>query len=157
VQQVNVSEPAKLDEDVTLSYRMSIPRYAEALPKSLRFYPFGSGRSYTETYASLSERRFDLLISNPWVNRHEFRYALPVGFEIPELPSDLNEETPFGRLRMSHRIENGKLICRAEVALTQTRIKASDYAAFRAFMGRLDRAFSRRLIASASRGQTAQK
>ena len=81
----------------------------------------------------------------------------PAGFSAPELPPDLNEETPFGRMRISHRIENGKLICRAEVALTQTRIKASDYPAFREFMGHLDRAFSRRLLASASRGQTAQK
>jgi hypothetical protein len=55
---------------------------------------------------------------------------------------------------MSHRIENGKLICRAEVALTETRIKASDYPAFRAFM---DQAFSRRLVSGATPGQTAQK
>ncbi len=157
VQQVSLTDPGKLDQDVTLSYWMSIPRYAEALPKSLRFYPFGSGRSYLETYASLSERRFDLLISNPWVNRYEFQYALPAGFSAPELPPDLNEETPFGRMRISHRIENGKLICRAEVALTQTRIKASDYPAFRAFMGRLDQVFSRKLVSGATPRQTARK
>jgi tetratricopeptide (TPR) repeat protein len=157
VQQVSLTDPGKLDEDVTMSYRMDVPRYAEVLPRSLRFYPLGSGRTFTESYAPLSERHYDLLLSGPWVNRYEFVYALPAGFTVPELPADLKEETPFGRVRMWHRIENGRLVCRAEVALTQTRIKTNEYSSFRAFLQRLDQAFARKLVASSTLGQTARK
>ncbi len=157
VQQVNLTDPGKLDEDVTLSYQMAVPRYAEVLPRSIRFYPFGSGRSFTEAYGPLSERHYDLLLSGPWVNRYEFVYSLPAGFTVPELPADLREETPFGRVRMWHRMENGKLVCRAEVTLTQTRIKTNEYSSFRAFLRQLDQAFARKLVASSSLGQTAQK
>ncbi|HZH04675.1 MAG TPA: DUF3857 domain-containing protein, partial [Myxococcaceae bacterium] len=79
-QEVSLSNVQALDEDVTLSYRMRIPRYAEQLPRALRFNPFGAGRTYAQTFAPLSERRFDLVLPGPWVNRFSFRYALPAGF-----------------------------------------------------------------------------
>jgi len=155
VQQVSLNDPANLDEDVMLNYQMNVPRYAEAGPKALRFFPFGSGRAYTETYAPLSERRYDVVLPQPWLTTYEFQYALPTGFTA-ELPPDLKEETPYGKLRIWHRMENGKIVSRAEVAVTQTRIKASEYGAFRAFLGRLDQAFARKIFAGAV-GQTARK
>jgi hypothetical protein len=75
---------------------------------------------------------------------------------MAELPPDLSEETPFGRIRISHRMENGHLVSRCEVALTRTRITTSEYPAFRAFLRQLDQAFSRKLVASGNLGQTAQ-
>jgi transglutaminase-like putative cysteine protease len=157
VQQISFNDSSTLDEDVTMSYRMNVPRYAEVLPKSIRFYPFGSGRTFTESYGTLSERHYDLFLSSPWVNRYDFEYSLPTGFRVGELPADVKEETPFGRLRIWHRIENGKLVSRGEVALTRTRIKTNEYPAFRAFLRRLDQAFSRKLVASANAAETAQK
>ena len=155
VEQVNLSHAAQLDEDVTMSYRMRVPRYAEVLPSSLRFYPFGSSRSFTETYAGLSDRHYDLVLASPWVNRYEVEYSLPDSFGAPELPPDLTEETPFGRVHIWHRLEGGKLVIRGEVALTRTRIKTGEYAAFRAFLRQLDQAFSRKLVVSAE--HTARK
>ncbi len=157
VQQISFNDSSTLDEDVTMSYRMNVPRYAEVLPKSIRFYPFGSGRSFTESYGTLSERHYDLFLSSPWVNRYDFEYSMPRGFGVPELPADVKEETPFGHLKIWHRIEKGKLVCRGEVALTRTRIKTNEYPAFRAFLRRLDQAFSRKLVASANAAETAQK
>jgi len=157
VQQVSLTDPGKLDEDVNMSYRMDVPRFAEVLPSSIRFYPFGSGRTFTESYGPLSERHYDLFLSGPWVNRYQFQYSLPTGFGVPELPQDVKEETPFGRLRIWHRMERGKLVCRAEIALTKTRIKTDEYPAFRAFLRRLDQAFSRKMVAGSNLGQTAKK
>ena len=157
VQQVSLTDPSKLDEDVNMSYRMDVPRFAEVLPSSIRFYPFGSGRTFTESYAPLSERHHDLFLSGPWVNRYQFQYSLPTGFGVPELPQDVKQETPFGHLRIWHRMERGKLVCRAEIALTKTRIKTDEYPAFRAFLGRLDQAFSRKMLAGSNLGQTAKK
>jgi hypothetical protein len=57
-------------------------------------------------------------MSSPWVNRFAFRYTLPPGYTVAELPPTLEEETPFGRVRLTYRQEEGKLLCEGEVALT---------------------------------------
>jgi tetratricopeptide (TPR) repeat protein len=157
VQDVRLSDLGNLDSDVSLKYQLNVPRYAEALPHSLRFYPFGSARSYAQTYALLAERKYDLVLQHPWVNQYVFTYRLPDGFTPLELPADLTEETPYGRMRISHRIEGGKLVSRGEVALTKTRIQSGEYGPFRAFLGRIDQAFSRKIHIAARSGQTAQR
>src|SRR5262249_33448008 len=74
---------------------------------------------------------------------------------VPELPPDLTQESPFGWVRIWHRLEGGKLVSRGEVALSRTRIKTTEYGAFRTFLRQLDQAFSRKLVVSAE--HTAQK
>lgn len=150
VKAMTISEPSQLDSDVKLGFELQVPRYAEVLPQGLRFFPFGSGRTYTQAYAPLAERKFDLVMSGPWVNTFTFRYELPRGLAVTELPPEVREDTPFGRLRMRHRVEDGKLVCEAEVAFTVARVKVSDYPAFRAWLGRVDQAFARRLFAGAA-------
>ena len=145
VQDVKLNDTTHLDDDVKVDFRMAIPRYAEALPGQLRFLPFGTGRAYTQTYAPLAERRFDLVMNGPWVNRFAFRYTLPPGYSVAELPATLQEETPYGRVRLSYKQEGQQLTAEGEVALTAARVKADDYAAFRAFLGRVDQGFARKV------------
>ena len=157
VQDVKLNDTTRLDEDVQVDFRMSIPRFAEALPGQLRFLPFGTGRSYTQTYASLAERRFDLVMNSPWLNRFTFRYTLPQGYSVAELPPEHQEETPFGRVRLTYRQEGNQLICDGEVSLSAARVKAEDYAAFRAFLGRVDKGFSRKVTLRGSPSPTAER
>lgn len=157
VRDVSLNDTTRLDEDVKVDFRMSIPRFAEALPGQLRFLPFGTGRAYTQTYAALAERRFDLVMNGPWVNRFTFRYALPAGYSVAELPSPLQEETPFGRVQLTYKQEGQSLVCDGEVALTAARVKAEDYAAFRAFLGRVDQGFSRKATLRGPASPTAQR
>ncbi|WP_395817636.1 DUF3857 domain-containing protein [Archangium minus] len=145
VHDVKLNDTTRLDDDVQVDFRMAIPRFAEATPGLLRFLPFGTGRAYTQSYASLAERRFDLVMNSPWVNSFTFRYTLPQGYSVAELPPNHQEETPFGRVRLSYRQEGNQLICDGEVAMTAARVKADDYAAFRAFLGRVDQGFSRKV------------
>ena len=86
VDKVSISDPNRLDQDVTLDYELSIPRYAEVGGDTLRFLPFGSGRAYVETYAGLAERRGDLVLDGPSVSRFTFRYRLPSGWSVDALP-----------------------------------------------------------------------
>ncbi|WNG24156.1 DUF3857 domain-containing protein [Cystobacter fuscus] len=157
VRDVKLNDTTRLDDDVKVDFRMAIPRFAEAIPGQLRFLPFGTGRAYTQTYASLAERRFDLMMSGPWVNRFTFRYTLPAGYSVAELPPTLQEETPFGRVRLTYKQEGQQLVCDGEVALTSARVKADDYAAFRAFLGRVDQGFSRKVTLRGPASPTAQR
>jgi hypothetical protein len=149
VAEVSVSDPGDVDRDLTWRYQLDVPHYAEALaPAALRFLPFsGLGGSYLQTYAQLAERRFDLILTRPWVNEISVRFTLPTGYLLPDMPPNIDEETKFGHLRISYQWAEGTLSCHAEVALTGTRIKPEDYSGFRAFMSRVDQALSRKVVA----------
>ncbi|MBI3185429.1 MAG: DUF3857 domain-containing protein [Myxococcales bacterium] len=147
VKEMSISDPTKLEEGVGLSFALEVPRYAEAPPGALRFHPFGSGRSYTQTYAPLSERKFDLVLSGPWTNSFRFSYRLPPGYAVAELPPDAKEESSFGRVVMSARKEGDVVVCEGEVTFSVARVKAEDYPAFRAWLGRVDQLFARKLNA----------
>jgi cellulose synthase operon protein C len=147
VKEVKLSDPTRLDQAVAVDFQMQVPRYAEASPGALRFLAFGSPRSYVQSYAPLVERRYDLVMSTPWTNRFTLRYQLPAGYRIDQVPPAYEETTPFGRVRLVQRVEAGQLVADGELALTTARVKAEDYAAFRAFLGRIDQAFGRKATA----------
>ncbi|MFL5355520.1 DUF3857 domain-containing protein [Archangium sp.] len=157
VNEVKLNDTTRLDDDVQVDFRMSIPRFAEASTAQLRFLPFGTGRAYTQSYASLAERRFDLVMSGPWMNTFTFRYTLPRGYTVAELPPNQQEQTPFGSVRLSYRQEGNQLICDGEVSISAARVKADDYAAFRAFLGRVDQGFGRKVTLRASASPTAER
>ncbi len=147
VKDVRVSDLTELEQDVTVGFELGIPRYAEVLPSGLRFSPFGSSRNYTQSFAPLAERKFDLLMDAPWISRLTFEYALPAGYQAAEVPAPVKEETPFGRLVSScEKAPDAKLVCTSEVAFAVARVKAGDYPAFRAFLGRMDQAFARKVV-----------
>jgi hypothetical protein len=157
VSQVSLNDTTRLDQDVKLTYQLNIPRFSEALPGGLRFHPFGSGRAYTQTYAPLSERKFDLVMQTPWVNTFSFRYQLPTGYSVQELPAEVKEESPFGTLTMTHKVEGGKLLCDGKLVLKVARVKAAEYGAFRDFLSRVDQAFGRKILITGTAGQTARR
>jgi tetratricopeptide (TPR) repeat protein len=157
VQAMSIGDVTKLDQDVKLTFQLAVPRYAEQLPGGLKFYPFGGGRAYTQAYAPLAERKFDLVMASPWANTFHFRYALPPGYTANDLPAPVLDESPFGRLKLSYQVTDGKLVAEGEVTFTVARVKAADYAAFRAWLGRVDQAISRKLLVSAPVGQTAKR
>ncbi len=150
VHEVGLSDTSLLDNDVAVDFRMAIPRYSEVGAGALRFLPFGTGRTYQQAYASLAERRFDLVLQSPWMNSFALRYVLPAGYSVAELPSAVEEKTPFGHVRLSYRVEGNALVADGEVALSVARVKAEDYAAFREFLGRVDRAFGRKVLLRAT-------
>ncbi|MDY7226704.1 DUF3857 domain-containing protein [Hyalangium rubrum] len=158
VNEVKLNDTTRLDEDVAVDFNMSIPRYAEVLNGgALRFLPFGTGRTYQQVYAALAERRYDLQMQGPWMNRFTLRYTLPAGYTVAELPQTLDEQTPWGKVRLTYREEGGKLIADGELVLSKARIKVDDYHPFREFLGRVDRAFGRKVVLKPGPGQTATR
>ncbi len=150
VARMEVGDVAKLDAPVKLEFDLEVPRYAEVLSDGgLRLHPFGSPRTYAQAYASLAQRTHDLVMPAPWTHRFRFTHALPQGLVPADLPGDVEEQSPFGKLRVTHRVEGGQLVSEAELQLTVARVKASDYAKFRAFLLQVDQALSRRITVGA--------
>ncbi|MFL5348119.1 MAG: DUF3857 domain-containing protein [Hyalangium sp.] len=159
VNEVTLNDTTLLDDDVQVGFKMAIPRYSEVLPGgALRFLPFGTGRTYQQAYATLVERRFDLVLQGPWMNQFTLRYTLPAGYTVAELPPVMEEQQSWGRVRLTYRQEGDKLIAEGEVAMTSARVKADDYAAFRDFLGRVDSAFGRKVVLKGPpMGKTAER
>lgn len=156
VQEVTVSDTAKLDQPLEVGFRLSTPRYSEAAPGLLRFFPVAAGRAFTQVLAPLAERRSEAVFPGVWVNSFTVRYTLPGGYAPEALPDDVEERSHFGRLKLSARMEEGKLVVRAEVALEAARISPEDYPNFRQWLGKVDQTFSRKLSVRARGGQSAQ-
>jgi len=147
VNEVTINDTTRLSEGVTMDFNMSIPRYAETLTGgALRFLPFGIGRTYQQAYAALPDRRFDLQMQGPWMNQFTLRYTLPAGYTVAEMPAPMEEQMPWGKVKLTYRMEGGKLIADGELILPVARIKAADYHTFRDFLGRVDRAFGRKVM-----------
>jgi tetratricopeptide (TPR) repeat protein len=149
VRAVRFSDLGRIEEDVTLEFEMGVPRYAK--PDG-RFTPFGAGNGYAESYAAASSRAFDLVIGDPGVTRFVYRYALPAGWSVAELPPPAAAETPWAAFEVRYRAEGGLLEAEGHVTFRTARVPAADYAAFRAFLGEIDRAFGRQVrVAPAAR------
>jgi tetratricopeptide (TPR) repeat protein len=144
--ELKVSDPKALEVPATVNFSMAMPRYAEAQPQSLRFYPFGASRTYTQAMAPLAERRFDAVFSSVFESRLQYTYALPAGWGVAELPADTVERSAFGSLTITVRRAGEKLVVDGTLVMSSARISAKEYPAFRAWLMRVDQAFSRKLV-----------
>ncbi len=154
--EVTVSDVTDLEAPMSVRFAATMPRYAEVGPGLLRFFPFGAGRAFTQALAPLTERATDVHFPGVWVNELEVRYALPAGWTVPELPPEVLEESPFGSLRVVAEKREGLVVLRGRLVMSRARIAAKEYAAYRAWLMKVDQAFSRKLVAQQG-GQTASR
>ncbi len=146
VGKVDINDTTRLDDDVRLAFDMKVPRFAEVSKDgTLRILPFGTGRAYTQAFAPLGERRYDLVMGTPWTHRYTYRFTLPEGYALAGQPRDVREESPFGALTVRYRSEGNQVVAESELVLSVARVKAQDYGAFKAFLGKVDQAFARKL------------
>ncbi|MBI5544987.1 MAG: DUF3857 domain-containing protein [Deltaproteobacteria bacterium] len=146
VRELAFSDLSAIEKDVEMSFEMDAPAWAAREGETLAFTPFGQGASYVESYAPLSTRSWDLLLPYPWANRFRYRIALPEGTAPTDLPKEVDIQSPFGGVKLAYRLEGGReLVAEGEVLLGVTRVKASEYVAFRTFLGQVDAALSRRI------------
>jgi tetratricopeptide (TPR) repeat protein/transglutaminase-like putative cysteine protease len=145
VRELKVSDLDAIEKDVELSFEMDAPAYARREGEAMTFTPFGQGASYVESFAPLSTRKFDLVLSYPWVNRFHYRIVLPAGLSAADVPKDVDAHGPFGAVKLAYRLDGKALVAEGELQLGVSRVKASDYPAFRAFLGQIDQALGRRI------------
>ncbi|MBX7100541.1 MAG: DUF3857 domain-containing protein [Myxococcaceae bacterium] len=159
VDELTVSDVTRLEDPVKLGFRFHAPRWAEALPSTLRFFPFGAGRAFTQAMAPLVDRKLDAFFPGVWKNVFHVTYTAPAGWVVGEVPAPLDLTSPFGRFTLTAKAgPDGKLHADGELAFTQPRVSAKDYPAFRAWLLEVDQAFGRKLVLQKQGGgQTASR
>jgi tetratricopeptide (TPR) repeat protein/transglutaminase-like putative cysteine protease len=145
VESVTVSDLSRIEDDVDVRFAVSVPRCAQRDGEGLRFTPFGDSIGYVQAYASLSSRKLDLDLGGPRSIRFRYRYALPAGWRVRELPEPARAEGRLGRFSVRYREENGAVLAEGEVLLPGGRVSPGEYPAFRELMVQVDRAFARRI------------
>ena len=77
----------------------------------------------------------------------ESTVALPAGWSAT-LPEGAHELGPQGEYTVAWSQQDGKVTARLELSLNGGLLKPMDYPAFRAFLGRLDAALLRKVVAA---------
>jgi tetratricopeptide (TPR) repeat protein len=104
-----------------------------------------SPTKYQKIFSPFQERRFDLLLAPPWSVEWTVQVAVPGGFQLVKLPAADTVESAFGLARISFERKGEEIAVRASFRLNQNRIKATDYPAFRRFLGEVDGVLGTRL------------
>jgi hypothetical protein len=152
-EKVETGDLSRIEDDVRVTFRLTVPRLARPENGALLLAPFGLGQNWMETYAPLSTRKHDLVLPHLFDTKFTLRYKLPPGTAPASLPEPERRDGPFGSWSVSVRDEGGVLVAEGSFQITVRRIAAADYPAFRAFLSSLDRALLRpvRLVRSAGR------
>ena len=101
--------------------------------------PVGAKEHLVRTWAQLSSRKRDLRIQALSTQENESVVKLPQGAKIVAAPHAAEGSSPFGHYKVETETNGNVVRVKTTVALTKPRIKADEYAAFRAFCEKADR------------------
>jgi transglutaminase-like putative cysteine protease/Tfp pilus assembly protein PilF len=147
VTEVEVSDPHDIERPFTARFKASAPAFAMLSGSALRFSPFGQQRSYVDSFAQLSRRNLPQRLPTAQKMTVLSDVELPGGFSAA-VPDDASEAAPQGTWSVKYTLAEGKVTARLELELKGGTVSPQDYAAFRAFLGRLDRVLSRKVEAT---------
>jgi hypothetical protein len=91
-------------------------------------------------YATLPQRRQDLLLETPLIEDSEFVVHLPAGIEGGHLPKSANLKSRFGEYSTRFKIENRTLKISRSFRIPAQQIAPADYASFSRFALQIDSA-----------------
>ena len=147
VTEVEVSDPHDIERPFTARFKADAPAFATLSGGALRFSPFGQQRSYVESYAQLSRRALPQRLPAPQRLTVAAEVELPRGFRAV-VPQDASEEALQGSWSIKYAGGEGKVTASLTLELKGGTVAPQEYAAFRSFLGRLDRALLRKVEAA---------
>ena len=101
---------------------------------------------FVSAYATLSQRRLDIRLDHQSTLDETWTIKLPPGMRVKSLPTPASGTSAFGSFEVTVVETKGAVTVRSKIAFTQSRIKASEYAAFGPFCEQIDRALRQRLV-----------
>ncbi len=141
---VQASDLADIEKPVELRAKGKVPRLARREGETWTV-PAGPSEHMVRDYASLSARKHDLRISSLATHVHERVLKLPAGARVVTPPNAKQGSSPFGSYAVEVESSPGSVRIKTSVAISKSRIAASEYAAFRAFCEEVDRALGQTL------------
>ena len=115
VESVETSDLSRIEDDVTVRFRVAVPRLARPENGGLALAPFGQGQNWMEIWAPSSTRQHDLVLPSPFESRFTLRWEMPAGMAPSALPAPERREGPFGSWSVSLRMEGGALVAQGSL------------------------------------------
>jgi len=141
---------ADLDEPVSFSVTLSVPKLLTATPEGLSL---SLPTDFFQVVDSLSllgaqdDRQFDVILSNPRRSRLRAAFAFPEGTKVRSLPESRREEARFGRFDLViARTDDGNVTIDRLAELTAPRVALADYERLRALTASIDQLDNDKII-----------
>jgi len=141
---LQMSDPRDLLSPVRLSFEIEAPRYGVQRGRDLTLVPGGWSTEYGKSLASLSQRRHDLVLNNPFLVRVRETIRLPEGARA-ELPQGGEVKGRFGLASLSLESIEGGVSAELVVRFDVWRVGVKDYPEFRKFCNEADRLLGSRI------------
>jgi cellulose synthase operon protein C len=103
------------------------------------------------TLAAAPERRFDLVLGEPFKSATSARVKLPPELRPIDKPRDVSIDVPFASFTSTRTIEGDVLVLRRELVLKRPRVPAADYESFRQFVTQVAAADAETVVLEAVR------
>jgi cellulose synthase operon protein C len=139
IQELEFSDLKDIEKDVYYTYRIKAPNFAEKNDDgSMLLKSFFGGYELTKTYASLSERKYDLVLDFPWVGTKTMKYKLPNGYKVTETPENFHQDAPFASCDITYEKGEQGIAISMKLVIKTDRIPVAQYQEFRKFCELLD-------------------
>jgi tetratricopeptide (TPR) repeat protein len=144
VTNVDAGDLEDVEQRVTMRVRGKSPQFARLEGDTLSV-PLGRHEYLVRAYAPLADRKLDIRLPAQWTLDDDWTVRLPSVARVVWMPTTAHGTSPFGTYSVDVDATGGTVLhVRTRVALSRTRVAASEYAAFRAFCEEVDRALGQR-------------
>ncbi|MDB4936014.1 MAG: Cell division protein FtsK, partial [Labilithrix sp.] len=138
IAQVSANDLEDVEQKVQVRAKARAPSYARRDGESWTV-PVGAKEHMVRSWAPLSSRRRDMRIYALSTQENETTVKLPQGAKVLGPPHVAEGKSPFGFYKVDVDIQANVVRVKTTVAITKSRIPASEYQAFRTFCEQADR------------------
>lgn len=131
-----------LMQPTRIRYTAEVPGVLRGGEEGRSLYPYGTPQDLLSAYARESTRHQDRMFRVPFANQSEVRYRLPAATAVERIPDDTSIESPFGRMAVTYRSEEGELVVDIQYSIDVQRVAVADYAEFRQFVSEMHEALN---------------
>ena len=144
IAQVSASDLDDVEQPVQIKAKAKAPSYARKDGDSWTV-PVGAKEHLVRAWAPLSSRKRDIRIFALTTHENETLVRLPPNAKVTTAPHAAHGTSPYGSYAVEADVNGKSVRVKTTVAITKSRIRAAEYAAFRAFCEEADRALGQTL------------
>ncbi|HUT99863.1 MAG TPA: DUF3857 domain-containing protein [Myxococcota bacterium] len=146
VHKVSVENLLRPDLPLVTRAVFEVPTLGRRVGGGLELPALARNTVYQKIFAAYQSRIHDLVLGPPWSVKWRVVWQAPAGWRVAEIPQGSRVESPFGTAQISFERSSSGLVVSAGLRIERSLVKASDYKAYRDFLGRADRLLERRLV-----------
>jgi cellulose synthase operon protein C len=136
-QSVKINDLENIEQPVQINLQGKASRIAKGPSGTITITPTPVG-SLVSSYASLSQRKFDIKLPYAFAYQDNWTVHLPKSMHIEHMPASTLLKSQFGMVSLKIEKKANEFTIKVAVHIEKTRIKAADYKKFQDFCKKAD-------------------